>query len=88
MTFDEWKKDLETRLELHLEGAESSPVSLATYDSALDPNRAHTVDVLPSATAKDGWVVYLDHRLIQIFDGPLAHMQASKFASDLLNHKS
>ena len=83
MKFAEWKKDLEDRLQRHLEGAEGTPVSLTTYQEALTETK--NVDVLESMTSPGSWVVYANRKLLQIFHGPLAHREASKFASDLLN---
>ena len=73
MTFQEFKDDLEKRLQDHLEKNFKEPEKVRLDESLTNPG---------------DWLVYFNNVLARLFSGPKAHQDATKYALELLQADS
>jgi hypothetical protein len=78
MSFQEWKEDLENRLNDHLKNRldKTAPQEIAT--SRLQ------VQVTESKLIRGNWFVWLNGKIVQKFTGSTAHLDATACAAYLL----
>lgn len=78
--FENWKRDLLKRLDEHLKKkpeTENTPKAIA-------PKLLNTrIEVIPSDG--DSWIVKLNGNVLLAFYGPLAHREATRYASAVAN---
>ena len=96
--FQDWKNDLEKRLQDHLQNHPESPSKIPPPTTAAlvhhekrnyytMPASNLVVQVTESEVQRGRWCVWVNDRLDKMYTGPLAQSYAIKYANAILNPK-
>lgn len=85
--FEEFKQDIQARLDVWLTEKEAECPSEPKRLTSGKDKQGDIVSVLPTNLNNGEWQVFRNHELIRTFQGQDAHQQASKFADALLNNR-